>query len=96
LPIFGEKLAFFSKTNGMVTFLQNWPLLEQKTANIFAQFFGENIVKFITSVLLVLNVVKRNAFQMQNAEFCRLVVHARQIECIHYGESCPMGAVCQD
>jgi hypothetical protein len=35
LPIFGEKMAFFSKTDVMINFFA-------KNANIFAKFFGEN------------------------------------------------------
>jgi hypothetical protein len=50
-PIFDEKkLAFFSKTNVMVIFFQNLALFWVKNANIFAKFFGENILKIITSV----------------------------------------------
>jgi hypothetical protein len=43
------KLAFFSKTNVMITFCKNSSGLS-KNANIFAKYFGENILKIITSV----------------------------------------------
>jgi hypothetical protein len=50
LPIFAKKLAFFSKTNVMIKFLHNLALFRVKNANFFAEFFGENILKIITSV----------------------------------------------
>jgi hypothetical protein len=50
LTIFGKKLAFFSKTNVMVIVLHNLALYLVKDANFFAKFFGENILKIITSV----------------------------------------------
>jgi hypothetical protein len=43
LTIFGEKLAFFSKTNVMIIFLKKLALFSVKNANFFAEFFGENI-----------------------------------------------------
>jgi hypothetical protein len=46
-----KKLAFFSKTNVMINFFQNLALFWVKNANIFAKFFGANILKIITSVL---------------------------------------------
>jgi hypothetical protein len=49
-PIFGEKLAFFFNTNVMINFFQNLALFRVKNANFFAKFFGENILKIITSV----------------------------------------------
>jgi hypothetical protein len=45
-----KKLAFFSKNNVMVIFLQNLAVVRAKNANIFAKFFGENLFKIITSV----------------------------------------------
>jgi hypothetical protein len=45
-----KKLSFFSKTNVMIKFFQNLALFEVKNANFFAKFFGENILKIITSV----------------------------------------------
>jgi hypothetical protein len=48
--IFGEKMAFFLNTNVMVNFFQNLALFCVKNANFFAKFFGENILKIITSV----------------------------------------------
>jgi hypothetical protein len=48
--IFGEKMAFFSKTNVMIKILQNLAFLWVKNANFFNEFFGENISKIITSV----------------------------------------------
>jgi hypothetical protein len=45
-----QKLAFFSKTNVMIKFLHNLALFRVKDANFFAEFFGENILKIITSV----------------------------------------------
>jgi hypothetical protein len=50
LTIFGEKLAFFSKTNIMITYVKKLALFSVKNANFFAEFFGENISKIITSV----------------------------------------------
>jgi hypothetical protein len=44
-----HKLAFFSKTNDMFKFLQKLAVVWTKNANIFAKFFGENILKIITS-----------------------------------------------
>jgi hypothetical protein len=41
-----KKLAFFSNTNVMIKILHNLV----KNANFFAEFFGENILKIITSV----------------------------------------------
>jgi hypothetical protein len=49
-PIFGEKIGVFSKTNVMINFFQNLALSRVKNANFFAKFFGENILKIITSV----------------------------------------------
>jgi hypothetical protein len=58
LPIFGDfcqfsakKLAFISKTNVMIKFLEIVTVVWAKNANIFAEFFGENILKIMTSVL---------------------------------------------
>jgi hypothetical protein len=48
--IFGEKLAFFSKINVMIKILHNLALFWVKNVNFFAKFFGENILKIITSV----------------------------------------------
>jgi hypothetical protein len=45
-----KKLAFLSKTNVMIKFLHNLALFWVKNANFFAEFFGENILKIITSV----------------------------------------------
>jgi hypothetical protein len=45
-----KKLAFFLKTNAMIKILHNLPLFRVKNANFFAEFFGENILKIITSV----------------------------------------------
>jgi hypothetical protein len=43
-------MAFLSKTNVMIKFLQKQAVIWAKNANIFAKFFGENILKIITSV----------------------------------------------
>jgi hypothetical protein len=43
LPIFGKKLAFFSKTNVMIQFLNNLALFWAKNTKFFAKFFGKNI-----------------------------------------------------
>jgi hypothetical protein len=51
LTIFGNNLAFFSKTNVMIKSLKNLALFSVKNANFFADFFGKNISKIITSVL---------------------------------------------
>jgi hypothetical protein len=45
-----EKLAFFSKTSVMIKMLHNLALFWVKNAIFFAEFFGENIQKIITSV----------------------------------------------
>jgi hypothetical protein len=46
-----KKLAFFSKTNVMITIFAKTSIsLSKKNAKIFAKFFGENILKIITSV----------------------------------------------
>jgi hypothetical protein len=44
-----KKLAFFSKTNVMIIFSKFSFVLSQKR-QFFANFFGENILKIITSV----------------------------------------------
>jgi hypothetical protein len=45
-----KKMAFFSKTNVMIKILNNLALFWVKNANFFAEFFGENILRIITSV----------------------------------------------
>jgi hypothetical protein len=45
-----KKLAFYSKTNVMIKILHNLALFGVKNANFFAEIFGENIFKIITSV----------------------------------------------
>jgi hypothetical protein len=45
-----KKLAFFLNTNAMINFFQNLVLFWVKNADFFAKFFGENILKSITSV----------------------------------------------
>jgi hypothetical protein len=45
-----KKLAFYSKTNVMIKILHNLALFWAKNANFFAKFFGENILKIITSI----------------------------------------------
>jgi hypothetical protein len=45
-----KKLAVFSKTNVMIKILHNLALFRVKHASFFADFFGENIFKIITSV----------------------------------------------
>jgi hypothetical protein len=50
LPIFGEKMAFFSKTNVMITNFAKTSSSLSKKRHLFAKFFGENILKIITSV----------------------------------------------
>jgi hypothetical protein len=45
-----KKLAFFAKTNVMITFLKKLAVVRAKNANIFATFFRGNIFKIITSV----------------------------------------------
>jgi hypothetical protein len=44
-----KQLAFFSKTNVMIKILHNLACFESKM-HFFAEFFGENIKKIITSV----------------------------------------------
>jgi hypothetical protein len=43
ITIFGEKMAFFSKTNVMINILHNLALFKVKNAIFFAEIFGENI-----------------------------------------------------
>jgi hypothetical protein len=50
LQIFGEKTAVFSKTNVMINFFKIWLCFESKTPIFSLNFFGENILKIITSV----------------------------------------------
>jgi hypothetical protein len=50
LEFFGKKMAFFSKTNVMIKFLNNLALFGVKNANFFTEFFCKNILKIITSV----------------------------------------------
>jgi hypothetical protein len=45
-----KKLAFFTKTNVMINFLQNLALFWEKNANFFVDFLSKNILKIITSV----------------------------------------------
>jgi hypothetical protein len=40
-----KKMPFFSKTNVMLNFFQKLAVVLAKNANIFAKFFGENILK---------------------------------------------------
>jgi hypothetical protein len=42
-PIFGEKIGVLSNTNVMTTILHNLALFRVKSANFFAEIFGENI-----------------------------------------------------
>jgi hypothetical protein len=44
-----KKLAFFSKTNVIIKILHNLAVSSQKR-QFFPEFFGENILKIITSV----------------------------------------------
>jgi hypothetical protein len=48
--ISAKKLAFFSKTDVMIKFLNTFALFWVKNDNFFADFFDENILKIITSV----------------------------------------------
>jgi hypothetical protein len=50
LQFSAKKLAVFSKTNVMIKILHNLALFWVKNANFFAEIFGENILKIITSV----------------------------------------------
>jgi hypothetical protein len=45
-----KKLVFISKTNVMIKFFKKFALFCVTNANLFAEFFGENILKIITSV----------------------------------------------
>jgi hypothetical protein len=46
-----KKLAFFSKTNVIITIFPKTSSSLAQNANFFAKCFGENILKIITSVL---------------------------------------------
>jgi hypothetical protein len=48
--IFGKKIGVFLKNQCYDHFFQNLALFWVKNANFFAKFFGENILKIITSV----------------------------------------------
>jgi hypothetical protein len=50
-PIFGEKMAFLSKTNVMIICYQILAFCLESKTKFFADFLGENILKIITSVL---------------------------------------------
>jgi hypothetical protein len=56
-----KKLAFLSKTNVMIKILHNLPLFWVKNANFFTKFFGENILKIITSVPVLWYVHRKDA-----------------------------------
>jgi hypothetical protein len=43
-------MAFFSKPSVMIKILDNLALFWVKNANFFAEFFGKNIFKIVTSV----------------------------------------------
>jgi hypothetical protein len=45
-----KKLAFFSKTNVMINFFSKFGFVLSQKRQFFAKFFGENILKIITSV----------------------------------------------
>jgi hypothetical protein len=45
ISIFGEKMAFFSKTNDTINFLHNLALFIIKNANFFANFFRRKYLK---------------------------------------------------
>jgi hypothetical protein len=45
-----KKLEFFSKTTVMIIFFQNLALFWAQNANFFAEIFGKNILKIISSV----------------------------------------------
>jgi hypothetical protein len=60
LPIFGEKMAFLSKTNVTIKFYQKLAVVRAKKTPIFLpNFLGENILKIATSVagLVVYQIV---------------------------------------
>jgi hypothetical protein len=50
LPIFCEKMAFFSNTNVMIKFFQKRAVVWAKNANTFGKFFGKNIFKIICNI----------------------------------------------
>jgi hypothetical protein len=51
LTIFREKIGvFLKKNNVLIKTLHNLALFRVKNANFFAEFFGKNIFKIITSV----------------------------------------------
>jgi hypothetical protein len=75
-------MAFFLQTNVMINFFHNLALFRVKNANFFAEFFGENILKIITSVpghpvgkltacmLTRSKVAKLKILAVINAAFC--------------------------
>jgi hypothetical protein len=50
LPIFGEKIGVFSKSNVMITIFHKTKSSLSKKRHFSAKFFGENIFKIIISV----------------------------------------------
>jgi hypothetical protein len=49
-PFWSKKLASFSKTNVMITIFAKTSFVLRQKRHFFANFFGENILKIITSV----------------------------------------------
>jgi hypothetical protein len=50
LQIFGEKIGVFSKTNVMIKIFAQFSFVMSQKRQFFRSFFGENILKIITSV----------------------------------------------
>jgi hypothetical protein len=72
--IFVGKIAFFTKINFMIKISHNLALFCVKNANnYFAEFFGENILKIITSVRLQSTNV--DTFYSAFSQFTRVYMH---------------------
>jgi hypothetical protein len=56
---FRRKIGVFFKYHVMIKFVQNLALFCVKNANFFAKFFGENILKIITSIPVYYSYVCR-------------------------------------
>jgi hypothetical protein len=103
LPIFGEKMVFFMKTNVMIQFLHNLAFVLSKKRHFFAKFFGKNIFKIITSVpdqqvnpffsvwWLWLDGSESGwspATDPEAGEVCRLRQHFQQVEHVFLKKRC--------
>jgi hypothetical protein len=71
--------AFFSETNVMIKILPYLALFLVKNANYFSEFFGENILKIVTSV--------PGLFRRVCELICKAQAHGRKSRAIMSGPS---------